>query len=78
MTPWLVCSLWGVTTTGESRQPRHHGPHQVLEDQRERLVGVDNVVQRDDVGVLQVFEQGDCRRTERRVKTFSFALIQKC
>lgn len=39
--------------------------HQVLEDQSQALVSVDDVVQGDDVGVLQVLQQGHCQEQKR-------------
>ena len=37
-------------------------PYQVLKDKGEGLLRMDNVMQRDNVGVFEVLEQGHCRK----------------
>ena len=52
---------------------------EVLEDERERLVRVDDVVQRDDVGVLELLEQRDLayRRARRALLVLETDLFER-
>ena len=49
------------------RERRSEGAHHVFEDERERVLRVHDIVQRDDVGVLELLEQRDLadRRARR-------------
>ena len=48
---------------------RQAGTHQVLKHQCQALVSVDDVVEGDDVGVLQVLEERHCREKEKQKET---------
>ena len=41
------------------------GTHHILEHQRQSFLGVDNVVEQHDVGVLQALQKGCCTEIER-------------